>query len=629
MITDQPPSSITAGAGFGLSVAVEDAFGNAEPSYSGNVSIALTGLGGTLTIPASEGVADFSGLSLDQAGSGYAIQASAAGLSDATTTAFTVTSAAPTQLAITDQPPSSVTAGIGFGLSVAVEDVFGNAEPSYSGNVSVSLTGLGGTLTIPASDGVADFSGLSLDETGSGYTLEVMSDGLTAAITTAFAVTPSAPAQLVISSQPPSSVTAGAGFGFSVAVEDAFDNPEPSYSGNVSVSLTGGTGLDGTLTIPASDGVASFSGLTLDRADSGYRLQAAGVGLTGTSTTAFQITPAAASQLVTVAQPPASLAAGQSFGFTIAAEDPFGNVVTDFNGTVTAAMAGDPLSGTLTVTANHGLASFSGLTIDQAGAGYSLGATAGNLSSTVTGAVGVSPAAATRLVVTAPPLASVTAGSGFGLSVVAEDAFGNVVTSFQGSVNATLSAGQDAGSLGGAATVTAVNGVASFAGLTLTRAAVGDSLQFTSGGLSSATTNPFAVDPAAPDQLVVISQPPGKVAARQPFQIAAAVEDAFGNVVTNYNGNVSVSLADAPRHAKLHGSLTVPVSAGVADFDGSMSKKLGPGYALSIAGNGLTPTTSDTFKVTHPNPASSVFSSRFRHGRVRAHTSRPHSRREH
>ena len=50
-----------------------------------------------------------------------------------------MTPAAPAQLVITAQPPSSVTAGAGFGLTVSVEDSYGNAEPTYDGNVSVAL----------------------------------------------------------------------------------------------------------------------------------------------------------------------------------------------------------------------------------------------------------------------------------------------------------------------------------------------------------------------------------------------------------------------------------------------------------------------------------------------------------
>ena len=148
---------------------------------------------------------------------------------------------------------------------------------------------------------------------------------------------PAAPAQLVITAQPSTSVTAGQSFGVTVAVEDAFGNAEPSYNGNITLDLAGGaagTSLGGDLTVAANGGVASFSTLSLDRANSGYTIQASGSGLTGASTSAFQVTPAAASQLVMVAQPPTKLTAGQPFGFTVAAEDRFGNVVTGFDGSV-------------------------------------------------------------------------------------------------------------------------------------------------------------------------------------------------------------------------------------------------------------------------------------------------------
>ena len=78
-----------------------------------------------------------------------------------------------------------------------------------------------------------------------------------------------------------------------------------------------------------------------------------------------------------------------------------------------------------------------------------LGATAGNLSSAAAGPLSVSPAAATQLVLTAQPPGIVTAGIGFGVSVAAEDPFGNVVTSFQGPVTAILSGVPGSGVLGG------------------------------------------------------------------------------------------------------------------------------------------------------------------------------------
>ena len=47
-----------------------------------------------------------------------------------------------------------------------------------------------------------------------------------------------------------------------------------------------------------------------------------------------------------------------------------------------------------------------------------------------------------------------------------------------------------------------------------------------------------------------------------------SVEDAYGNLETGYNGNVSVALAGGPGRAGLGGTLTIPASDGVADFAG-------------------------------------------------------------
>ena len=88
-----------------------------------------------------------------------------------------MTPAAATQVAITEQPPASVTAGSGFGLQATIEDPYGNVVTSATNTVSVALannpTGatLGGTLSVTASKGVATFSGLTLTTAASGYTL--------------------------------------------------------------------------------------------------------------------------------------------------------------------------------------------------------------------------------------------------------------------------------------------------------------------------------------------------------------------------------------------------------------------------------------------------------------------------
>ena len=152
------------------------------------------------------------------------------------------------------------------------------------------------------------------------------------------------------------------------------------------------------------------------------------------------------------AAPPGSVTAGAGFGLIVAAEDPTGHIDTTFTGPITLALANNPggavLGGTLTATAAGGVATFSGLTLNLAAAGYTLTAAGGNLTALTTDPIGVIAAAASHLVVTSPPPATVTAGAGFGLIVAADAPFGNVDTSFHGAVTLSLAANPGGASTG-------------------------------------------------------------------------------------------------------------------------------------------------------------------------------------
>ena len=108
------------------------------------------------------------------------------------------------------------------------------------------------------------------------------------------------------------------------------------------------------------------------------------------------------------------------------------------------------LGGTLTVTAANGVANFTGLTINTAGTGYTLTASSSTLTQ-ATSSINVVPATvtATKLVVTTPPPASVTANASFGLTVTAEDSSGNIDTTYTGPVTLGLSGGTSGAELGG------------------------------------------------------------------------------------------------------------------------------------------------------------------------------------
>src|SRR5262249_41696891 len=116
--------------------------------------------------------------------------------------------------------------------------------------------------------------------------------------------------------QPQASVPAGSAFGLTVTVEDNLGDKITSYNGSVTIALAnnpGGGTLSGTLTVSVVNGVATFSGLTLDAAGSGYALQASSGSLTSPPSNNFVVSPATAHQLVIHTQPAATAAAGQAF----------------------------------------------------------------------------------------------------------------------------------------------------------------------------------------------------------------------------------------------------------------------------------------------------------------------------
>ena len=180
-------------------------------------------------------------------------------------------------------------------------------------------------------------------------------------------MTAAAASQFVITAQPPASVIAGDPFSLSVVADDPYGNLATSFSGPVSITLANNPAAMRSMDRSrqtANDGLATFSGLSLDAVDSGYAIAAASSGLTAATTRSFNVTPAAASRLVELASPPIDMIAGADFGLTVAAEDRYGNRATGFTGNVTIALANNPggatlMGGPLTVAASRRRRQFS------------------------------------------------------------------------------------------------------------------------------------------------------------------------------------------------------------------------------------------------------------------------------
>ncbi len=137
------------------------------------VTVAITSDAGTLlgttTESAVNGLVTFSNLQIDQAGT-YTLTVSDGQLSSALTGQFTISAAEASKLVISQGPPGTG-AGSGFSTSVTFEDQFGNIATGDSANITLAVHSgegeLNGTTTVAAVSGVAQFTGLSIDQAGS------------------------------------------------------------------------------------------------------------------------------------------------------------------------------------------------------------------------------------------------------------------------------------------------------------------------------------------------------------------------------------------------------------------------------------------------------------------------------
>jgi len=188
--TDQPSNGIVGQPLSTIKVAVQDVIGGTVANATNPVTIALANnpgnatLSGTRTVNAVNGVATFSDLQINRAGSGYTLRATSGELSPATSSAFAVVSQNPSSLAITTQPSPTAVSGQRLQQQPVVQlrDSGGNDVAKAGIEIEASLQGsggkLGGTLKVSSdASGSARFTDLRI--TGSGnYRLRFRASGL-------------------------------------------------------------------------------------------------------------------------------------------------------------------------------------------------------------------------------------------------------------------------------------------------------------------------------------------------------------------------------------------------------------------------------------------------------------------
>ena len=234
-----------------------------------------------------------------------------------------------------------------------------------------------------------------------------------------------------------------------------------------------------------------------------------------------------------------------------------------------------PIQGTATATVSGGVARFTNLA-DNLAETITLKFTAGSLASLPSNTITVSTGTASELVIHTQPSPVATAGQAFAIEPVIylEDSSGNIETT-DNSTMVTVSLASGSGTFQGTKSVTVVGGVATFAGLSDTKAET-ISLKFSTTSLTAGPSNNITVSPAAPFQLLIHTQPSSSAIAGQAFATQPQIYevDQYGNLETTDNTTaITASLASGT--GPLLGTTISTVSGGVATFAGLADNKAG------------------------------------------------------
>lgn len=589
---------------------------------------------------ASGGVATFAGCKINLAGTGYVLTATSGTLTG-TSSSFSVTVGAASQVAFVTQPPS-IQAGTDFASSpeVALEDAGGNIVTTNStdsvGLAVVSGAGMGplscsgGETAAPAtappaygltaSSGTATFSRCTIDEASSNdYQLVAEATNNTTAGTFTVESAPFAvyagPASKLAFTTNPTGAQAGEPFTTQpvVSFEDAYGNVVSSETGAVGLAITTGTGASGaTLSCNANtttNGVAAFTGCAITTVGSNYTLTATSGALSGVSA-ALDVSASGAANLAFGTEP------GDGTGGAVLSQQPVVSVTdaggNPVSGSVQLSLTGGTPGAQLscpannTVSAGTGTASFIGCSVNLAGTGYKLVATDPGTSLTVTSSpfdITVGPAAQVAFVT---PPSGAEGGTAFTAQpeVAVEDLGGNPIAVSGGTVALSIASGT--GSAGAqltcsgdpSDTASISSGAVTFSGCAINSAGTGYELTATADGFVSESPA-FSVATGSPSALQFSVQPSGgTVSSPLGSQPQVTVTDAGGNPVGATTATVTLTISSATLSCVAN---PVSTTTGVATFSGCEVPTAGS-YTLTASAPTLASATSASFTIVNGTP---------------------------
>jgi len=197
--------------------------------------------------------------------------------------------------------------------------------------------------------------------------------------------------------------------------------------------------------------------------------------------------------------PPTAVIAGAAIrpAVTVMVQDDHGNTVTDATTEIHLGLGNNPgngsLSGTVVLSAVNGVATFSDLSLDRSGRGYTLTADAQGLGAATSLRFNVSLDPTTLAFVVQPN--ATAAGHVFAppVTIAVLDDQGNTVESASTSVTVRIGTNPSGATLGGTAAAAVVNGIARFSNLVIDNPGNGYVLTASASGLNEANSVPFDV----------------------------------------------------------------------------------------------------------------------------------------
>jgi hypothetical protein len=566
-----PPTTIVAGTAFSFTVTAQDSFGNNATGYAGTVAFASSD--NQALLPANATLANGMGIfsaTLKKAGAQTVTATDTVNSSIMVVSpSITVNAAAATHISVIT--PTSAAAGTPFNFTIAAFDQFNNPATGYTGTIHFSSTDPQAILP-PDTTLAGSTSTFSATLKKAGYqTLTAADTVIGGASATSNGITCNAGALAHFAILGPVTSVAGAVFGITVTAQDVFNNIAANYNGTVHLTSSDSQALlqiDGTL----QGGVGFFAvGLRTAGVDTLSATDAMGSAATGGC--AVTVTAAAPNHFVVTGQ--SSVTAGSPVAFTVTPQDPYGNGVTNYAGTIhfsssdaQAALPSDTslLSGSLAATLKT--AGLQTITVTDVAAGIS-GSTA----------ISVHSAAAVRLSLVAP--LATGAGTPIVFVVMALDSFNNTAKSYSGTLHFTSSDGQAGLPLN--ATLTA--GVGYFAAALKTAGnQTLDAADVVTGSIAG-TSAAMNVSAAAASRFKVTV--PASAITGSAFAITVTAQDQFANTASTYHGTIHFSSSDINAALPADGTLT----AGVGTFT---ARLFSPGDEVITATDVVTGTFTGT-----------------------------------